>query len=333
MRCSKCKHDLLVGVEPEGFGKVLKLLPITPYSCLRCGANNWRISEAYDSTWARLFLVVLLAGAVASGVWFYQHTTNAQKHANSIRRDIKETTPAPAASSDQHLPSEPADPAAQPNGPEYDGAPTQPQQAMKQPETAPDDMESAQASLSAEQAEANESTPAAEASPENAPLPIEEATASKPTAAPQPKPAEEPIQSAPKAKPANQKAQAKVAAKPEPAPRKAKPQGKATTGASSLGVVTASVWNGKTVVKAQLTGKLGRREAFTLKAPLRYVVDLYGKWTLGNGKKQPLTAGKAKAARVGVYKNKLRLVVDLNAAPSATPTIRTEKGYLIITIP
>lgn len=338
MRCSKCNHDLLLGVEPEGIGKLIKLLPLTPYSCLRCGANNWRVSDVYDTVPARLGLVAVLAGLVVASVWVYQHLQKAEQHANSVRREITTVTPVPAPEPPVAQPEEqPAPPVEQPAEPQVEPAVEEPAVVTK-PTPAP----AGEAPLDEVVVEAPDPTGKR---PKVMPTNNPEVQKKAPVAMPDTTQVAEPIKPAPapvEPKVSPSSAQPKVTpapAQPKPAPvqpvvvaEKAAPKVFAP-GTSVLSTIKGSVWNNKTIIKAKISGKIGPRTAFALEKPLRYVVDIPGKWGLAQGKSYVINAGKVTTARAGVYKNKLRLVLDLTGNPAAKPTTRVDNGYLVITIP
>ena len=66
MECRKCHNDLLVRIEPKGLGNLLRLVPMAPYRCVKCGARHWRASDDWGRTGTR---AALMAGVLAAMVW------------------------------------------------------------------------------------------------------------------------------------------------------------------------------------------------------------------------------------------------------------------------
>lgn len=69
VKCGNCGNDLMLGIVPKGPARLLQLLPMTPYRCVRCGKSNWRLSDAYGTLGSRLALGLLLLAALAGAYW------------------------------------------------------------------------------------------------------------------------------------------------------------------------------------------------------------------------------------------------------------------------
>lgn len=59
----------MLGIVPRGPARLLGLLPLVPYRCVRCGKSNWRLSAAYGALGSRLTLGVAGLAALALAYW------------------------------------------------------------------------------------------------------------------------------------------------------------------------------------------------------------------------------------------------------------------------
>lgn len=354
MKCSNCGNDLLVEVAPTGAGKLLRLLSVASYTCVRCGKATTKVASK-----ARLFFsCVLIASLAGLGALHILEDTMLHTR-NSVRRPVDTTSAAaplahsatsvsPEDSGAQEAPaiSNAQEPAPD-GGLETDG-PVQPSgnQADQAGTTAqgPDDVDDAtqeesapspprQQALGADQAaqpvEEGTSSAATKASP--APAANPDSAESSPAAAQPPSPADDtapPVQL-----PADEPALQEVVVDSPPKARRPRDTS-ATPGAKSawnatLTAVRSGVWNGALVVNIDTKGTMGAPKGFTLASPPRYVVDVPGTWSYEGQKSVAVNKAGAKSLRLGVHGDKLRVVLDLERAPSMATVRRTDSGLAI----
>ena len=152
-------------------------------------------------------------------------------------------------------------------------------------------------------------------------------------------------ETAPKASPAPSAAQPATGAAPQSsAPAPAKPPGAAPAKPSATGVQAASpvystleevlafpADNGL-VVALHLIGEVGEVKHFALREPLRYVMDVPGRWRVEGPKEIEVNSGKVKRIRIGEYPDKLRVVVDLSSYPDSVSDPVKSPDWLSITV-
>lgn len=88
VKCSNCGNDLLVEVAPVGAAKLLKLLSVSSFTCVRCGKATHRVTNK-----PRLFFLCLLVTALAGLGALHLYELTVQNTPNSIRRTVN-TAPA-----------------------------------------------------------------------------------------------------------------------------------------------------------------------------------------------------------------------------------------------
>lgn len=89
VNCSNCGNDLLVEVAPTGAGKLLRLLSVASYTCVRCGKTT-----TVATSKARVALVCLLVAAVLGLAALFAMDHALRDTRNSVRRTV-DTTSAP----------------------------------------------------------------------------------------------------------------------------------------------------------------------------------------------------------------------------------------------
>ncbi|MBI5887239.1 MAG: type IV pilus secretin PilQ [Deltaproteobacteria bacterium] len=94
--------------------------------------------------------------------------------------------------------------------------------------------------------------------------------------------------------------------------------------------VESSEETGKTVVTFTADGAVGNYKSFRLNKPSRVIVDVWGVTNLTGKSVFPVKGKYVKSVRIGAYKDKLRLVVDL-AGKAAVPylVIKADKSLVL----
>ena len=119
-----------------------------------------------------------------------------------------------------------------------------------------------------------------------------------------------------------------------PAPAKPSATGKQAAVApySTLEEVLAFPADNGLVVALHLIGEVGEVKHFALRDPLRYVIDVSGRWRVKSPKEIEVNSGKVKRIRIGEYPDKVRVVVDLSAYPDSVSDPVKSPDWLSITV-
>lgn len=119
MKCGNCGNDLMLGIVPRGPARLLHMLPLAPYRCVRCGKSNWRLSVSYGALGSRLALGLLGLVALLLAYWL------------GATVGLPGADPAPGVVTMAALPPAPQEPAspAPPEAPAPSGAEAPPQAA------------------------------------------------------------------------------------------------------------------------------------------------------------------------------------------------------------
>jgi hypothetical protein len=131
----------------------------------------------------------------------------------------------------------------------------------------------------------------------------------------------------PEASPAPSAAQPATQAKPSATGKQA-----VVSPYSTLEEVLAFPADDGLVVALHLIGEIGEVKHFALRDPLRYVVDVFGRWRVKSPKEIEVNSGKVKRIRIGEYPDKVRVVVDLSAYPDSVSDPVKSPDWLSITV-
>jgi hypothetical protein len=297
VKCGNCGNDLMLGIVPQGPARLLRLLPLAPYRCVRCGKSNWRLSASYGALGSRLALCLAGLAALVLAYW------------------LGATFGLPGAEPPGH------EVALAGREPVRFQAPTPPPPAPA-PEPAPQRAEPA----------AQQKTPAPVPAPE-APAPQGQQRPEAPRAAPAPP---TPPGTAAGTPPQGQPAAPPSTAPARPGPASAPPRAQAAPAAQPLALRDMSVRmaeGGAVLVTARASAALGEPEAFVLDGPPRFVVDIPGRWTQDSARSVTKDAGALRGVRTGLRDGALRLVLDLKRRPARVPAIVLRGDTLTITLP
>lgn len=351
MKCSNCGHDLMLGLAPEGLGR---LLPITTYTCVRCGHANRRLSETWSGRGPLLAIVIALIFGVGAAAWFGLIGPGVRSH--SVRRGVVTTVqtpppPAPPVVTQAPDASAPADTATS-NDSNKPDAP----KAAANGETAPADTAADDTPAPAEGTAAQASTSTApepsrtadaettqDTRPAAMPAPKPTAPGQPPVVASRPAPASKPAPAAtantaaqPKTRPAESDLdEVQVASPPSSARPKVEAKGAGTNKAAGwnarLTALRVDDWKDARIVTLAVKGVAGDPKGFQLSSPPRYVVDVPGQWSSQVAKSTPVNQGAIRTVRLGLYPDKLRIVIDLASEPKQATVRRTKEG-LVVTV-
>ncbi|WP_461210101.1 AMIN domain-containing protein [Desulfocurvus sp. DL9XJH121] len=309
VKCSNCGNDLMVHEVRKGLARLLALLPVASYTCVRCGKTSLGPGDLYASGPARAALAVALVAVLAlGGLWLF-HRGGPELGPHSIRCEVNPETPGVAAPG--------TGPAALPAAADNATAPLPaPAEAAAEPAavptTATETLDAAPAEDTAATGQADDETAETNSTAQDEPSPpLPAAVAEEP-------PAEEPPLE-----------EIVVQAPPKPVRPSGQPRGVGTAARAGLKGVRTGIWNGALVVTLDVDGKPGRPSGFSLDSPPRYVVDIPGRWSYPGERVLPVGQGKGKALRLGVHDDHLRVVLDLSAAPEKASVRVTDQGIVI----
>ena len=362
MNCSNCGNDLLVEVAPTGAGKLLRLLSVASYTCVRCGKTTTVVASK-----ARVALVCLLIAAVLGLAALFAMEHALRDTRNSVRRTV-DTTSAPlppAATPDGRADAQTSAPAVPPASDEPRKTMAGPQPASTGGRTAVNPQALAPAAPTVSTKEMDAAAPAT-ANTAASPAATDGVGAKAAAAVPASS-----ADQAPPAAPGSASAQAAAAAQPSvasrpdtfPAPASAtagaasqepqeapldevvvaappkpvRPDGTGNTEASAgaagwsatLSAVRSGVWNGALVVHLDASGTMGAPKGFALASPPRYVVDVPGTWKYAGEHSLAIDNAPATALRLGLHEDKLRVVLDLTRPVQSASVRRTTQGLTI----
>ncbi|BBD08766.1 AMIN domain-containing protein [Desulfovibrio ferrophilus] len=328
MKCSHCGHDLMLGLVPKGLGK---FLPMTTYTCVRCGQVNRRLSESLTQRGPRLLLVLLLIVAVSATAWFALLAPRMQQ-ANSIRREIVTVVEEPAPTVQQESSTDTTPTPAQPASSAQTDAGESPAEATQQAPPPPTEQKTV--------AEASPATNSMSSTPA-IPAPTKPAQVSKDGPKTQdkpaitlPAPAPQQVATAPAApRPASSDLEEVEVTAPPKASRPAvvgtTQKKKRSSWNATLTGIRSGIWKDALILNLSVKGLAGDPTGFQLSSPPRYVVDVPGSWTYEGDKKVAVGKGGASAIRLGVHSDKLRIVLDLDREPKQASVRRTPDGLTI----
>ncbi len=306
LKCGYCGNDLMLGIVPKGPARLLRLLPMAAYRCVRCGGLNWRMSDSYGAVGSRLAMLVLGLAALGLAYWLGAVYGLPGQDVHAVRREVamapqeppRQALPQPAAVTGQHAPPAPVE------------------DAPARPVAAPQPAPSAAPTLPAPPQTAAQAEPSAPA-PADSPAP-----------APAPAPAK-----------TDGGLEEVVVAPPAPAPSRPEvvAANRAASGASSkwalslrdVGVRSAG---GTATVTVRANASLDTPRAFVLASPPRYVLDLPGTWSQDSLRELKAKGGIVKGVRTGRRDQALRLVLDLTRAPAAEPVVAVQGDTVTITL-
>lgn len=70
MRCKECGNDLMLSIEPEGWRRIFRLLPLATYRCLRCGHTTLRFSASGTHFFVmKIVLAALVLAGMGAAIW------------------------------------------------------------------------------------------------------------------------------------------------------------------------------------------------------------------------------------------------------------------------
>jgi len=326
----------MLGLVPKGLGRIL---PLTSYTCVRCGKVNRRLSGILAAYSPQMLLTPLLIIVMVVTVWFLLFAPQTPQ-GNSVRQEIVTVVEQPASQVPQDAPTEslprhdtPANSAFQaaPDGQSTPGTTPQPLPDETQGTPQNDGVEQPRTAIpvSAERPTTQDETdslpsPGASPSPQaegQDPAAASEAQAQKtPTPAPPSRGKsaleEVVVPAPPKAKRPTVVASAK----------KGKDSG--WSNATLLGL-HSGIWNDALVLSLDVKGLAGEPTGFQLSSPPRYVVDVPGNWTYAGEKQISVAKGSVSTVRLGIHQDKLRIVLDLDHEPKQASARRTPDGLTI----
>lgn len=310
MKCGNCGNDLMLDIVPKGPARLLRLLPMSSYRCVRCGKLNWRLSDTYGAAGSRLAITTLLLVALGGAYWLGAVYGLPGQNIQTIYRTVAVAPQAETeATQPPALADEPSVPALPQAAPKVQEAPATQAKAAEttEPETAaPEPGAQASAAIPAE--------------PMPMPAPMPEAAA---PARPGASDLDEVVVTAPPAVP---QAQPKVIAANKAA------KSPASKWALRLRNVTVREADGSAVVTIQANATLDAPRSFALDSPPRFVVDLPGTWDKKDVRALKASGGIVKGVRIGLRGSALRLVLDLTQAPTGPVPVAVEDDRLVITI-
>lgn len=297
MNCPNCDNDLMVRLEPQGAMRFLRFLPVESYYCVKCGKRVARLAGPSSNPAVGVALMVLVLAGMALAVW--RSTGSREAPPPAAPPVVISPAPAPAPAS----PAPPA-PAVPPAAPAAGEAPL-----------------------------ASETVPAAQ---QPAALPQKPAPAAPAKPVPTPaKPAPAPAIASPAALP-----KAAPAPAPEPAKVQAAPAGQvaaAPAGVRRIAAISAASQGGKAQVSVAAEGPIKEFKTFTLASPPRFVVDLPGRFEYRGPAAAKVQGAALTAVRVGVYPDKVRLVLDFatpgpDGRPAKVPAVAASPQGLVISV-
>lgn|GEM_PF-6202808 len=308
MKCGHCGKDLMLAIEPKGLAKLVRLWPFSSYRCVRCGEKALGLSPTYQTTGTRVFLVLLILGAMGAAIWFAGLEKSGQsqtpkttvQHKAPVKNDsaVRErTVPVPSKGASETGPL-PVDKTARVSGP---GEEPLKEVVLASPKekasSVPDE------TLTALQ--------------ETLKKAYVKSVGSKASRQAQPKLAEK---KAPN--PASDKAP------PKPVPDKTP----AKAGTGQIKAIQTLATETELIISLVADEPLRTYTSFPLKEPPRFVIDVPGAWEYPGDTEIQVGKFGVQKMRVGVHKDKMRIVLDLDAQKSKDPVIKPSPQGLFLVV-
>ena len=316
MKCKKCGHDLLVRIEPKGLGNLLRLVPMAPYVCVKCGARRWRASDDWGRTGTR---AALMGAVLAAMIWAIWHANSPggpagpvdpQAPVNVIRETIDATARAP------ELKEIPLDDAA---APALDAAEPKPLM-VAQADAGADDARPVTTDSLRQNAREAEGQGLDEVSLPPGKTP-QAPTGAAPEAASGTPGAAEP---------------APEAAEPDegwlkPAPdRLVGEPVKASAGPGTITAIDFLPESDRLLITVAAGGPVENAEPHLW--PPKFVVDIPGKWKWSGPSAIPVGRRGVVRIRTGADDKHFRIVLDMDPAPKTPPAVQSSPGGLLILV-
>lgn len=369
MQCSECGYDLVIGLRHKGVKRLLSLLPVQPYTCLRCGKRNWVAGDSAAPLTRTLGLVILLAG-IGAALWHSGYLPISGEEftgTNSVRRNVQPMTATNATTLRMTPPGAESVHSASVNAAKEShqtGAPAT-RVAKAAPISAPIPspnavLKDSRPKVAPGTAPARRSVSPAPSSAGAVPNPHTfTPDATKPASPPTP-PASAPESgtgtpaTAEGAQPGNAPAPAVAATAPKPpdtfspdalpqnvlppeepletipAPQVA--EAAPPTRPAVATPVTFSTSPDALRLTLPTTHAPGDIRTFSLGGPSRFVIDVPGRWHYKGDTTTHVNTGGVKSVRTGVHADKLRMVIDLAKPLHRAPTISANGSGLHVTI-
>lgn len=372
MQCSECGYDLVIGLRHKGVKRLLSLLPVQPYTCLRCGKRNWVAGDSAAPLTRTLGLVVLLAG-IGAALWHSGYLPISGEEftgTNSVRRNVQPMTATNATtvrmtppgaesvhsasvnaakeSRQTEVPATRVAKAAPLHAPESAPIPS-PNAVLKdaRPKVAPGTtlaQRSASPAPSSAAAVPNPHTftpDAAKPKPASPPAPAPESDTGPPATAGGAQPGTAPAPPVAAAPPT-----APNTLPPDALPQNALPpeepletipapqvaEAAPPTRPAVATPVTFSTSPDALRLTLPTTHAPGDIRTFSLGGPSRFVIDVPGRWHYKGDTTTHVNTGGVKSVRTGVHADKLRMVIDLAKPLHRAPTISANGSGLHVTI-
>ncbi|MDY7001664.1 MAG: AMIN domain-containing protein [Thermodesulfobacteriota bacterium] len=295
LKCGHCGKDLMLAIEPRGLAKLVRLWPFSSYRCVRCGKRTIGLAPAYQTTGSRVFLVLLILGAMGAAIWFAGLEKRGQglvpnatakqglQKYNSVVRE--RTIPAPEPLADKSL-NKDSRALGLGEGP------------LEEVVLAP---------------EGEKASPATDETLSALQETLKKAYV-KSTGPKTPN-----------------KARIKVVEKkaPKPAPNKARP---AKAGSGQIKAIETLATETELVISLVADKPLRTYTAFPLKAPPRFVIDVPGSWEYPGDTEILVAKFGVQKMRVGVHQDKMRIVLDLDAQKPKDPVIKPSPQGLFLVV-
>jgi len=299
LKCGHCGKDLMLAIEPGGLAKLVRLWPFSSYRCVRCGSKALGLAPAYQSTGTRVFLVLLILGAMGAAIWFaglekqgqsQTPSTTAQREPEKNNSAVRErAVPAPPVVAAETGPL-----AATPgNSKTRSGLGEEPLEevALARPKE--------KASFAQDET-----------------LSALQETLKKASV---------------RSKASFNEVRPKVAEKNEPKPAQDKTP-PARAGAGQIKAVETLATQTELVISLVAGKPLKNYTSFPLKDPPRFVIDVPGAWEYPGDTEIQVGKFGVQKMRVGVHQDKMRLVLDLDAQKPKDPVIKPSPQGLFLVV-
>lgn len=71
MNCKECGNDIMLSIEPKGWKKIIRIMPLANYRCVRCGHTALRFTASgYRSTAFKILLTALVLASLGAAIWY-----------------------------------------------------------------------------------------------------------------------------------------------------------------------------------------------------------------------------------------------------------------------
>ena len=321
MQCKECGNDIMLSIEPEGWKKITRLLPLAEYRCLRCGSTTLRLSAAgYRTAAFKLIFVVLVLAGMGAAVWFSNY--NPVRKADGpeqVKVPVESPQEAPAAA---EIPGDNEIVAESPEKSGQASLPAQGDPAVIRGKVEPKPPVNATAEIAENDPR---DKPAASAVPDAASGSNIERKESVTPQAPR-KELPDSRDQAPKKLPAALEAAGETAAETEPAEKPG------VNGPETIDSVKIITEDSKPIISLLTDAQVSNVSKFSLASPPRWVVDLPGRWRYKGPTGMDVNVAGAKRVRLGVHPDKFRIVIDYEKQKPEEPVVRTVPPWLLIEI-